>query len=174
MILGEFLFLCEMLLPPTKMLIPTSVNCRLPQTPRTPSVGMAHYFDEVLTRVSTNTNTPRTPGPRRPIRRSSTHRYETGIDGIPADSVLLNGENVSNIRHHLPREEGANSDEAPYSAGGRRSSFQSVGSNDPRRQQEREEHDSYMRNYITQQLEHLRTEQSANGYRSGDEFETHA
>lgn len=46
-----------------------SVTCRLPQTPRTPSVGMAHYFDDVFTRQSM----PRSPSMPR-IRRSSTAR----------------------------------------------------------------------------------------------------
>ncbi|KUI74038.1 hypothetical protein VM1G_09281 [Cytospora mali] len=47
----------------------TGVTCRLPQTPRTPSIGMAHYFDDVLTRQIM----PRSPSMPR-FRRSSTAR----------------------------------------------------------------------------------------------------
>ena len=35
---------------PTDMHPPPSVNCRLPQTPRTPSAAASHYFDDVFTR----------------------------------------------------------------------------------------------------------------------------
>src|SRR5437773_2639524 len=35
-----------------------SVSCRLPHTPRTPSVGMAHYFDDTFHR-HVNIGTPR-------------------------------------------------------------------------------------------------------------------
>jgi hypothetical protein len=43
-----------------------SANCRLPQTPRTPSTAAAHYFDDILIRQKQG-------GPR-PLRRSSTIR----------------------------------------------------------------------------------------------------
>lgn len=33
-----------------KMIHDTGVTCRLPRTPRTPSVGLAHYFDDILAR----------------------------------------------------------------------------------------------------------------------------
>jgi hypothetical protein len=62
-----------------KMIHDTGINCRLPQTPRTPSTAAAHYFDDILSRGLTRTNTRvRTPGldgaktPR--MRRSSTSR----------------------------------------------------------------------------------------------------
>lgn len=59
-----------------KMIHDTGINCRLPQTPRTPSTAAAHYFDDVikgrLTRKNTGLATPGPTGPR--MRRSSTSR----------------------------------------------------------------------------------------------------
>ncbi|KAF2404986.1 glycoside hydrolase family 63 protein-like protein [Trichodelitschia bisporula] len=49
-----------------KMIHDTGVNCRLPQTPRTPSTAAAHYFDDMWSR-----NKKDNP---RPLRRSSTTR----------------------------------------------------------------------------------------------------
>lgn len=59
-----------------KMIHDTGINCRLPQTPRTPSTAAAHYFDDVLSRAMTRRNTGgvSTPGPRARVRRSSTSR----------------------------------------------------------------------------------------------------
>jgi hypothetical protein len=48
-----------------------SVNCRLPHTPRTPSIAMSHYFDDIFHR-SVETGVPHSGMPR--IRRSSTAR----------------------------------------------------------------------------------------------------
>jgi len=44
------------------------VNCRLPQTPRTPTTAAAHYFDDVFTRSS------KPKGQQAGVRRSSTSR----------------------------------------------------------------------------------------------------
>ncbi|KAL8643057.1 MAG: hypothetical protein Q9228_000296 [Teloschistes exilis] len=51
-----------------KMIHDTGMNCRLPQTPRTPTAAAAHYFDDVFSR-------PAKVGDEQPrIRRSSTSR----------------------------------------------------------------------------------------------------
>ncbi|ORY64370.1 Six-hairpin glycosidase-like protein [Pseudomassariella vexata] len=52
-----------------RMIHDTGVSCRLPQTPRTPSVGMAHYFDDIFHRT---VGSPKMQKPR--MRRSSTAR----------------------------------------------------------------------------------------------------
>ncbi|CAJ2511835.1 Uu.00g074600.m01.CDS01 [Anthostomella pinea] len=54
-----------------RMIHDTGISCRLPQTPRTPSVGMAHYFDDILHR-HVNVGSPKAEKPR--MRRSSTAR----------------------------------------------------------------------------------------------------
>jgi hypothetical protein len=56
-----------------KMIHDTGINCRLPQTPRTPSTGLAHYFDDTFSNGIKKTNGVSTPGPK-PMRRSSTFR----------------------------------------------------------------------------------------------------
>ncbi|KAI0013280.1 Six-hairpin glycosidase [Xylariaceae sp. FL0662B] len=68
----------------------TGINCRLPQTPRTPSVGVAHYFDDIFHRhPGVNGAKPRRPGH---IRRSSTARsigarsdFDASINGEEYD-----------------------------------------------------------------------------------------
>ncbi|KHN97348.1 Six-hairpin glycosidase-like protein [Metarhizium album ARSEF 1941] len=74
-----------------RMIHDTGTNCRLPQTPRTPSAAMAHYFDDMFQR-SLDLGTPRSPGMRR-IRRSSTAR------SIGARSDFTNG--VDDDAHSL-------------------------------------------------------------------------
>lgn len=49
----------------------TGINCRLPQTPRTPSTGMAHYFDDTFHRHILR---DKTKSPISFMRRSSTAR----------------------------------------------------------------------------------------------------
>jgi hypothetical protein len=49
-----------------KCLHDDSINCRLPQTPRTPATAAAHYFDDIFSKQKKG-------GPR-PLRRSSTTR----------------------------------------------------------------------------------------------------
>ncbi|CAI4212542.1 unnamed protein product [Parascedosporium putredinis] len=51
-----------------RMIHDTGMSCRLPQTPRTPSVGLDYYFDEVFRRHTLNYSKP----PR--LRRASTAR----------------------------------------------------------------------------------------------------
>ena len=71
-----------------KMIHDTGINCRLPQTPRTPSTGLAHYFDDTFTSGLTRKNTSvGTPGP---MRRSSTYRRA---------SITSNGTNGTNGDH---------------------------------------------------------------------------
>jgi len=53
-----------------KMIHDTGVNCRLPQTPRTPSAAASHYFDDVFTRQRRNSLTKKPSA----LRRSSTSR----------------------------------------------------------------------------------------------------
>ncbi|KAK6825724.1 family 63 glycoside hydrolase [Apiospora arundinis] len=70
-----------------RMIHDTGISCRLPQTPRTPSVGMAHYFDDVFHRT-TGQGHPKKPH----MRRSSTARsigarsdFEGSVNGDDDD-----------------------------------------------------------------------------------------
>ncbi|KAJ9141944.1 Six-hairpin glycosidase [Pleurostoma richardsiae] len=119
----------------------TGMTCRLPQTPRTPSVGMAHYFDEIFNRQLT----PRSPSMPR-IRRSSTARsmghrsdWETETNGHDDDGQSLGGSVVL--------------------------------SDDPETERQKAEADSHIHNYISEQLERVKKDQVIDAYEHGDEFE---
>ncbi|CRK43689.1 hypothetical protein BN1723_005796 [Verticillium longisporum] len=82
-----------------RMIHDTGTNCRLPHTPRTPSVGMAHYFDDVFTR---NTGRRGSVHSIRGIRRSSTAR---SIDARSDFDNDINGDDsLGNSTHDLERE----------------------------------------------------------------------
>ncbi|KAH0544822.1 hypothetical protein FGG08_001051 [Glutinoglossum americanum] len=76
-----------------KVIHDTGINCRLPQTPRTPSTAAAHYFDDIFSR---------NPGPAhskpRRLRRSSTRSigarsdFSSGYGGEGTVSVEGVGE----------------------------------------------------------------------------------
>lgn len=68
-----------------RMIHDTGISCRLPQTPRTPSVGMAHYFDDIFHRTVGSPNRPNKPH----MRRSSTAR---SISARSDFDVSINGD----------------------------------------------------------------------------------
>ncbi|PHH83110.1 hypothetical protein CDD82_3520 [Ophiocordyceps australis] len=83
-----------------RMIHDTGVNCRLPQTPRTPSVAMAHYFDDMFQR-SVDLGTPRSSAPRH-IRRSSTGRSIGARSDFDASLNELDEEDGKPIKLTLP------------------------------------------------------------------------
>jgi hypothetical protein len=105
-----------------------SVNCRLPHTPRTPTVGMAHYFDDVFHRYK-EAGTPRPMSMPR-MRRSSTARSMS----IRSDFETSTNEN--------------DDDHGPLSG--------SVALEDTSKIREKREADAHMHRYITDQLERYR------------------
>lgn len=106
---------------------------------------MAHYFDDVLSRQIL----PRSPSMPR-IRRSSTARSIGARSDFDASEA--NGYD----------------DDGYHSTGG---GSVVLSDDDPARLREKAEADEHMRNYITEQLERVKSEQIANGYEQGDEFE---
>ncbi|KAI9799279.1 MAG: hypothetical protein M1833_004157 [Piccolia ochrophora] len=68
-----------------KMIHDTGINCRLPQTPRTPSTAASHYFDEHLSRY------PSHPSPAkqatRPRRSSTAARSISARSDYDAQSI---------------------------------------------------------------------------------------
>ncbi|RKF72985.1 uncharacterized protein GcM1_246160 [Golovinomyces cichoracearum] len=66
----------------------TGINCRLPQTPRTPSTGMSHYFDDIFHRHTAYEKA--NSRSRQPLmRRSSTARsISARSDWVDSSSVL--------------------------------------------------------------------------------------
>ncbi|KAK4943522.1 hypothetical protein LTR28_008436 [Elasticomyces elasticus] len=69
-----------------KMIHDTGVNCRLPQTPRTPSSAAAHYFDDVFSRQRRASVTKKPTN----LRRSST--YGARSIGMRSDYASTNGD----------------------------------------------------------------------------------
>lgn len=128
-----------------RMIHDTGISCRLPQTPRTPSVGMAHYFDDVFHRTA-NGHKDKSEKPK--MRRSSTARsigarsdFEGSVNGDDDDVASL-GNSVSNL--------------------------------DPERESERKEADAHLHHYISEQLERVRKDDlEYDGYNL-EEHETHA
>lgn len=106
------------------------VSCRLPQTPRTPSAGMSHYFDDILHRsVDLGRRSSFTA---RRLRRSSTGRsigarsdFDGSVNGYDDDA---------------------------------QSTANSVFTEDPDRTKDRDEADIHMHQYISDQLNRFRVE----------------
>jgi len=71
-----------------KMIHDTGVNCNVPQTPRTPSVAAAHYFDDILTRTKTGLDIRR-------LRRSSTRRSIGGWSHATSEAGDVDDEDDS-------------------------------------------------------------------------------
>ncbi|KAF2839510.1 glycoside hydrolase family 63 protein-like protein [Patellaria atrata CBS 101060] len=130
-----------------KMIHDTGVNCRLPQTPRTPSTAASHYFDDIFHRRKTFGAKPHGG-----LRRSSTNR---------------------SIGFRTDWEEPTNGDHADGEDPRRTPMIRinSVGYLDAEGLKEKEEADEKIAHYVSDQLERM----SANGDESasavGDELE---
>ncbi|KAK3397277.1 Six-hairpin glycosidase-like protein [Sordaria brevicollis] len=148
-----------------RMIHDTGVSCRLPHTPRTPRIGMAHYFDDIFHRHAGGMQTPKTPRSPHHLRRNSTTR------SISARSDFeFNG---------ADDDKDLTDDEAASPDARRRSVSNSVVGLSNGSAREREETDQHLQNYITSQLERLKQERSegeADGYvvPGGEEFEASA
>jgi hypothetical protein len=117
------------------------INCRLPQTPRTPSTAAAHYFDDIFSRtVKTNGN----GSSSRPnqIRRSSTHR---SIGNRSSIAGSVNGDEEARTRSN-----------SVYVGG-------------PEEEEEKKEANKAIAMYVSEQLERVRSSESVAVYE--DEFE---
>ncbi len=75
----------------------SSINCRLPQTPRTPTAAASHYFDDIFTRSLK----PSSQGPVQ-TRRSSTSR---SIGHRSSFNATFNGVNSGSPRDPSMRDE---------------------------------------------------------------------
>jgi hypothetical protein len=123
------------------------LSCRLPQTPRTPSTGMNHYFDDIFSRHVGHPKINKSPYNQ--MRRSSTARSI----GVRSDfDASLNGD-----------VDADGEDDA-------RSIGNSVETENPERERERREADAHTAHYVSEQLSRVRSNQSAD-FETGDEFE---
>ncbi|KAJ2901337.1 glycoside hydrolase family 63 [Zalerion maritima] len=152
----------------------TGVSCRLPHTPRTPTGGMSHYFDDIFHRHERRSSIPKTPRlegiPR--IRRSSTNRsigrrsdfdisdhdkledYKSPIMGSFADVRDAPAAHGSSNAGATPGPSGLHAGNAR----GRGLSVETGGSGGGYFDQVRRDADEHLNRYVTEQLEHLRQE----------------
>lgn len=119
---------------------PFRINCRLPQTPRTPSSAAAHYFDDIFSHTGKPSGTE-----RHRIRRSSTTRS------------IGNRSSFNGSLH-------ADGDDA-----GPAYSHSAAGADTEEERKRRKEADLHVANYVSDQLERIRSNESAAVYE--DEFE---
>lgn len=114
---------------------------------------MAHYFDDIFHRHDGGM-TPKSPASPR-LRRTSTSRSIAARSDF--GNADLNGYDDEKDGD-FPTRRGSLSHGVLLSA-------------DPVRRREKQEADTHMHAYISQQLERVKLEQSADGYTSGEEFE---
>ncbi|KAJ5735010.1 uncharacterized protein N7483_000135 [Penicillium malachiteum] len=135
-----------------KIIHDTGINCRLPQTPRSPFAAASHYFDDIFSRSSRG----RGAGSRRPsVRRSSTTRsignrsdFNSTIAGdvTPAASTFLDDDEIGS---------------GPISRNDSTAALSTNGDGD-----------EHVHNYVESQLQRVRSSASIAAYE--DELETQA
>ncbi|KAK5129828.1 hypothetical protein LTR04_005022, partial [Oleoguttula sp. CCFEE 6159] len=120
------------------------VNCRLPQTPRTPSTAAAHYFDDIFTRQKTMYGRNEKP---HHLRRSSTSRSI----GMRSD---WNDEEDDDIDSHSDSRSTARANSIYL---------------DEETLKKKAEMDEHVAHYVADQLERMKSNDSASQYQ--DEIE---
>ncbi|KAI9844545.1 MAG: hypothetical protein M1837_005504 [Sclerophora amabilis] len=129
-----------------KMIHDTGINCRLPQTPRTPSTAAAHYFDDIFSRHTRRASVASASDPKRHhVRRSSTR-------SIGARSDFATSIDHEHDDHHEDNDARSQTD-------------------DQRRAQT--EADAHVAHFVSDQLERVRTREEGSSLfdHHEDEFE---
>lgn len=154
-----------------------SINCRLPQTPRTPSTAAAHYFDDVFSqaakrRPSSRRGSTRSEAPT--MRRSSTSRsigahstYNTAFTD-PEDDPRYQGE--SDARSEKSGATGATEDAFGKPSNLTGATNGANGANGHHEDADREEADAHVDKYVMDQLSRVKTGDSDTAIYE-DEFE---
>jgi hypothetical protein len=120
------------------------LSCRLPQTPRTPSTGMDHYFDDIFTR---HVNGPNTKNTKPKLRRTSTARSMAARSDFGDD----HDDDARSIGNSIARSN-------------------SVAPETEERQRERREADAHTAHYVSEQLTRVKSHASVD-FEGADEFE---
>lgn len=132
-----------------RMIHDTGISCRLPQTPRTPSSAMNHYFDDIFSRGNI---TPKKPSL---LRRSSTTR-----------SIGNRSDFKSSIGDGVTEDDNFDAETLTL-----RSPTNSVGPDHVERERERIEADAHTAHYISNQLELVKSDDERHFENNVDEFE---
>jgi hypothetical protein len=177
-----------------KMIHDSGINCRLPQTPRTPSTAAAHYFDDVLGRGTKDRAHQRkksyvgTPGPDGPrMRRSSTsrsigarsdwggasayHGNGDDHDSYFPDEVGRRSETRSNTAANTNHAGSVTLDDGAESEiGGDQSAFGEEEKLERERERRKSVADEHVDRYVESQLRRIRTDDSETAAVYEDEF----
>lgn len=125
------------------------MNCRLPQTPRSPAAAASHYFDDVFTRQRRASLSG--------TRRNSVARSLTRTRSIGARSDWTNGGAASGAPSNAGDEDGDGDDEG--APDGQRSRQWSIYKEDP--SEAKVDKDDPINKYVQEQLQRLKTNESA-------------
>lgn len=135
-----------------------SMNCRLPQTPRSPAQAAAHYFDDVFSRQRRAS----LGGSRRPnsVARSMTR---TRSIGARSDWASTNGANTPAAPSTTGDNDDDDGEEDPKAKGGPSRQW-SIYNEDPSEKGKKpveDDPDDPINKYVADQLQRLKTNESA-------------
>ena len=128
------------------------MNCRLPQTPRTPAAAASHYFDDVFTRQRRKSLSG--------TRRNSLARSLTRTRSIGARSDWTNGGDKT---PGAASTNGGDDEDGDDETGARRERPErqySIYKDDPSERGPKESNDDHITKYVQEQLQRLKTNES--------------
>jgi hypothetical protein len=132
------------------------MNCRLPQTPRTPAAAASHYFDDVFTRQRRKSLSG--------TRRNSLARSLTRTRSIGARSDWTNGGDKTPAPASANgADDDEDGDDEGAAANGRRERPErqySIYKEDPSEKGPKESNDDHITKYVQEQLQRLKTNES--------------
>ena len=129
------------------------MNCRLPQTPRTPAAAASHYFDDVFTRQRRKSLSG--------TRRNSLARSLTRTRSIGARSDWTNGGDKTPAPPSAAGDDDEDGDdEAPSGQQGKPRQF-SIYKEDPEEAPGKGgDNDDHITKYVQEQLQRMKTNES--------------
>jgi len=132
------------------------MNCRLPQTPRSPAAAASHYFDDTFTRQRRQSMS----GTRRnSLARSMTRTRSIGARSDWTNAGAMTPRAPSTTGDEEDGDDG--DDEAPAAAGEKPRQWGIYKENPSEASGKGESSDDHITKYVQDQLQRLRTNESA-------------
>ena len=128
------------------------MNCRLPQTPRTPASAASHYFDDVFTRQRRKSLSG--------TRRNSLARSLTRTRSIGARSDWTNGGDKTPGAASTNGGDDEDGDDEAAASTERPARQYSIYKEDPSEHGPKESNDDHITKYVQEQLQRLKTNES--------------
>jgi hypothetical protein len=128
------------------------MNCRLPQTPRTPQAAASHYFDDVFTRQRRKSLSG--------TRRNSLARSLTRTRSIGARSDWTNGGDKTPGAASTNGADDEDGDDENAASTERPARQYSIYKEDPSERGPKESNDDHITKYVQEQLQRLKTNES--------------